>query len=207
MCNNYRSSGNSHLICICCAPFINCNELKTNAGINVNNRILWGQRHYRPDSLEFFHINNAHEKVLFSIFLLEHKKMHHATILNDQYYSKQMSSIISMQLLTRDSYTTQHVGRPQITHTHNRQNPKTSTVEGGGGKFEETLKFPPGGLILQMPVFSAMGRILLMNPNGSEKSSQLGSKTGHSGGGTNSANPDIFSCTIIISRSYQKDCL
>lgn len=48
-----------------------------------------------------------------------------------------------------------------------------------------------GGRILQMPVFSAMGRILLMYPKGSEKSSQLGSKTGHSGGGTNSANADM----------------
>lgn len=49
-----------------------------------------------------------------------------------------------------------------------------------------------GGRILQMPVFSAMGRILLMNPKGSEKSSQLGSKTGHSGGGTNSAYMDMM---------------
>lgn len=38
-----------------------------------------------------------------------------------------------------------------------------------------------------MPVFSAMGRILLMKANGSANSSQLGSKTGHSGGGTNSS--------------------
>lgn len=51
--------------------------------------------------------------------------------------------------------------------------------------------FTSGGRILQMPVFSAMGRILLMNPKGSEKSSQLGSNTGHSGGGTNSANADM----------------
>lgn len=51
--------------------------------------------------------------------------------------------------------------------------------------------FTSGGRILQMPVFSAMGRILLINPKGSEKSSQLGSKTGHSGGGTNSANADM----------------
>ncbi|TNN73309.1 hypothetical protein EYF80_016472 [Liparis tanakae] len=38
-----------------------------------------------------------------------------------------------------------------------------------------------------MPVFSAMGRILLMKENGSLNSSQLGSKTGHSGGGLNSS--------------------
>lgn len=54
--------------------------------------------------------------------------------------------------------------------------------------------FTSGGRILQMPVFSAMGRILLINPKGSEKSSQLGSKTGHSGGGTNSANADMSVC-------------
>lgn len=54
--------------------------------------------------------------------------------------------------------------------------------------------FTSGGRILQMPVFSAMGRILLINPKGSEKSSQLGSKTGHSGGGTNSANADMLWC-------------
>lgn len=47
-----------------------------------------------------------------------------------------------------------------------------------------------------MPVFSAMGRILLMNPKGSEKSSQLGSKTGHSGGGTNSANTDMSTVRV-----------
>lgn len=55
----------------------------------------------------------------------------------------------------------------------------------------QTRKHTSGGRILQMPDFSAMGRILLMNPKGSEKSSQLGSNTGHSGGGTNSANADI----------------
>lgn len=38
-----------------------------------------------------------------------------------------------------------------------------------------------------MPVFSAMGRILLMKAYGSLNSSQLGSKTGHSGGGLNSS--------------------
>lgn len=52
-----------------------------------------------------------------------------------------------------------------------------------------------------MPVFSAMGRILLMNPKGSEKSSQLGSNTGHSGGGTNSANADILTGCQNESRS------
>lgn len=62
-----------------------------------------------------------------------------------------------------------------------------------------------------MPVFSAMGRILLINPKGSEKSSQLGSKTGHSGGGTNSANADIVgvvpvkqSLKIIISNEMHR---
>lgn len=44
-----------------------------------------------------------------------------------------------------------------------------------------------GGRTLQMPVFSAMGRILLMKAYGSLNSSQLGSKTGHSGGGWNSS--------------------
>lgn len=44
-----------------------------------------------------------------------------------------------------------------------------------------------GGRTLQMPVFSAMGRILLMKAYGSLNSSQLGSKTGHSGGGLNSS--------------------
>lgn len=52
-----------------------------------------------------------------------------------------------------------------------------------------------------MPVFSAMGRILLMNPKGSEKSSQLGSKTGHSGGGTNSANADMFG-VVPVKQSF-----
>lgn len=40
---------------------------------------------------------------------------------------------------------------------------------------------------MQMPVFSAIGRILLMKAYGSLNSSQLGSKTGHSGGGLNSS--------------------
>lgn len=44
-----------------------------------------------------------------------------------------------------------------------------------------------GGRTLQMPVCSAMGRILWMKAKGSANSSQLGSKTGHSGGGRNSA--------------------
>lgn len=44
-----------------------------------------------------------------------------------------------------------------------------------------------GGRTLQMPVFSAIGRILLMKAYGSRNSSQLGSKTGHSGGGLNSS--------------------
>ncbi len=46
-----------------------------------------------------------------------------------------------------------------------------------------------GGRTLQIPVFSAMGRILLINANGSANSSQLGSNTGHSGGGVNSTGP------------------
>lgn len=49
-----------------------------------------------------------------------------------------------------------------------------------------------GGRILQIPVFSAIGLILLINPKGSENSSQLGSNTGHSGGGTNSAIADML---------------
>lgn len=44
-----------------------------------------------------------------------------------------------------------------------------------------------GGRTLQMPVCSAMGRILWMKAKGSANSSQLGSNTGHSGGGRNSA--------------------
>lgn len=44
-----------------------------------------------------------------------------------------------------------------------------------------------GGRILQMPVFSARGRMRPIKLSGSVNSSQLGSKTGHSGGGTNSA--------------------
>lgn len=43
-----------------------------------------------------------------------------------------------------------------------------------------------GGRILQMPVFSARGRMRPIKLSGSVNSSQLGSKTGHSGGGTNS---------------------
>lgn len=39
---------------------------------------------------------------------------------------------------------------------------------------------------MQIPVCSAMGRILWMKAKGSANSSQLGSKTGHSGGGRNS---------------------
>lgn len=46
-----------------------------------------------------------------------------------------------------------------------------------------------GGRTLQIPVFSAMGRILLINAKGSANSSQVGSNTGHSGGGVNSAGP------------------
>ncbi len=45
-----------------------------------------------------------------------------------------------------------------------------------------------GGLILQRPVFSAISRILWMKLNGSLKSCQLGSNTGHSGGAWNSRN-------------------
>lgn len=44
-----------------------------------------------------------------------------------------------------------------------------------------------GGLILQIPDFSAIGRILAMYPSGSRNSSHDGSNTGHSGGGTNSS--------------------
>lgn len=44
-----------------------------------------------------------------------------------------------------------------------------------------------GGRTLQIPVRSAMGRILWIKPKGSANSSQVGSKTGHSGGGRNSA--------------------
>lgn len=61
-----------------------------------------------------------------------------------------------------------------------------------------------GGLILQMPVFSAIGRILFIYPKGSEKSSQLGSKTGHSGGGTNSANPDMMSLSSTVQFTYKE---
>lgn len=52
---------------------------------------------------------------------------------------------------------------------------------------DDLLTLTEGGRTLQIPVFSAMGRILLMNAYGSLNSSQLGSKTGHSGGGLNSS--------------------
>lgn len=68
------------------------------------------------------------------------------------------------------------------------------------------VEFTSGGRILQMPVFSAIGRILLINPRGSEKSSQLGSNTGHSGGGTNSANADMilwFLCVLIGLKNWK----
>lgn len=66
----------------------------------------------------------------------------------------------------------------------------------GGGRPGPHTKAAPGGAMraltgggrtLQMPVCSAMGRILWMKAKGSANSSQLGSKTGHSGGGRNSA--------------------
>lgn len=46
-----------------------------------------------------------------------------------------------------------------------------------------------GGRILQMPDFSAMGLIFAMYPRGSRNSAQLGSNTGHSGGGRKSSDP------------------
>lgn len=60
------------------------------------------------------------------------------------------------------------------------------------------LKFTWGGLILQMPLFSAIGLILLMKPSGSEKSSQLGSNTGHSGGGRNSVYTAMMRVKVLI---------
>ena len=71
-----------------------------------------------------------------------------------------------------------------------------------------------------MPVFSAIGRILLMKANGSPNSSQLGSKTGHSGGGLNSSvrGRDIVmdrsgrpqmskTCSKVYARSYYSERL
>lgn len=70
-----------------------------------------------------------------------------------------------------------------------------SPVGAGAGRAATQRPFPGGamraltggGRTLQMPVCSAMGRILWMKAKGSANSSQLGSKTGHSGGGRNSA--------------------
>lgn len=63
-----------------------------------------------------------------------------------------------------------------------RAGPHTKAAAGGAMR-----ELTGGGRTLQMPVCSAMGRILWMKAKGSANSSQLGSKTGHSGGGRNSA--------------------
>lgn len=67
-------------------------------------------------------------------------------------------------------------------------------------------KLTGGGRILQMPVFSAMGRILLMNPKGSANSSQLGSNTGHSGGGINSLGRDWVILGNLIQMMTCRNC-
>lgn len=61
-----------------------------------------------------------------------------------------------------------------------------------------------GGRTLQIPVFSAMGRILLMYAKGSANSSQLGSNTGHSGGGMNSFSGGWVIFASLFSDSKQK---
>lgn len=68
--------------------------------------------------------------------------------------------------------------RPRSERPAHRGDPRSGALKAGG-----TL----GGRILQMPVFSARPRMRPMKPSGSLNSSQLGSNTGHSGGGTNSA--------------------
>lgn len=84
-------------------------------------------------------------------------------------------------------------GRPP-SHFHVRLHPlpppmpvwdgsKRTTLSSGGRRGLLT----GGGRTLQIPVRSAMGRILWIKPKGSANSSQVGSKTGHSGGGRNSA--------------------
>lgn len=72
----------------------------------------------------------------------------------------------------------------------------------------QPLALTGGGRTLQMPVFSAMGRILLIKAYGSRNSSQLGSKTGHSGGGLNSSGRGRLMVSAgtgrLKRRSYQK---
>lgn len=72
----------------------------------------------------------------------------------------------------------------------------------------QPVRFRPltgGGRTLQIPVFSAMGRILLINAKGSANSSQVGSNTGHSGGGVNSAGPRwVISQVRFRSEAEQK---
>lgn len=108
---------------------------------------------------------------------------------------------------------TQHQGprptdRPTPPHSGGWGGGERPTAPGGGwrpgdgrmaqalprGEGEQPTQTPGraaagtlGGRILQMPVFSARPRMRPMKPRGSPNSSQLGSKTGHSGGGTNSA--------------------
>lgn len=67
-------------------------------------------------------------------------------------------------------------------------------------------KLTGGGRILQIPVFSAIGRILLMNPKGSANSSQLGSKTGHSGGGINSLGREWVILGYLIQMMTCRNC-
>ncbi len=65
-----------------------------------------------------------------------------------------------------------------------------------------------GGLILHRPVFSAISRILWMKLNGSLKSCQLGSNTGHSGGAWNSRNSAMsYRCASDLLHQQQQQRL
>ena len=64
--------------------------------------------------------------------------------------------------------------------------------------FKFNKELTEGGLILHMPVLSAIGLIFAMYPNGSWNSSHVGSKTGASGGGIKSPSTSIM---IFISTS------
>lgn len=100
------------------------------------------------------------------------------SLLHTEPQSAMLKSCVKTQLCLLNC---PHQPRPPQQHTARGRRSTRNDILTGGGR------------ILQIPVFSAMGRILLMYAKGSANSSQLGSKTGHSWGGMNS-----FSCGWVI---------
>lgn len=66
-------------------------------------------------------------------------------------------------------------------------------------------KLTGGGLILQIPDFSAIGRILAMYPSGSRNSSAVGSKTGASGGLANLKSESLLSVMSFLRYVPKRD--